>query len=265
MSAIDDFTSSVRIILISQLYSWKSLAIYRVQFIFQIFYSAIGPVVTYFFISVIYTVTKGLPGWSFYQLLFLSSLVGVVSPAVSYLATPAGILRSLRNGLLDTFLIRPYGAFTALMANYGDATGALNAIDSSILTIYAASHLPLALPNIAMFLIMTFVGIFLLATFSIMLVTFAYRIFRSGGSFQGILNTIFNYGQYPINIYGLTFTLVLMLIVPIGFATYVPAELIFGNISACAFAALFAVALGLIWVFYKVINLRLRGYTSAMG
>lgn len=265
MPSFDEFVNSIRIMLISQLYNWKSLAIYRTQFVFQIFYSAIGPVVTYFFISIIYTVTAGIPGWSFYQLLFLSSLVGVVSPAVSYFSTPAGVLRSLRNGLLDTFLIRPYGAFTALMSNYGDSTGALSAIDAAVLTIYAAAHLQLTLATVVMTIIMLCVGTMMLAIFSLMMVTFAYKIFRSGGSFQGILNTIFNYGQYPLSIYGITVTLALMLIVPIGFATYIPSELIFGNIGLANFLALIVVALGLTGIFYKIIKIRLKGYTSAMG
>ncbi len=265
MGIFDGVRETLRIALISQIYRWKSISVYRTQFVFQIIYSAAGPLVTYFFISVIYTATRGIPGWSFYQLLFLSSLVGLASPLVSYVATPSNVLKSLRRGTLDTLLLRPYSAFTAMMSNYGDPTAGLAALDASVLTLYAALHLQIGATEAAMFLVMLILGVLLLAIFSLLLVTLFYKIFRSGGTFQSMLNTMFNYGQYPLSIYGFPGTLLLTLVIPIGFATYVPAELLTGAIKPAGFLALAAIAIALMLIFHQIIRAKLKGYTSAMG
>jgi len=265
MNPINRVINTLRIMWLSQAYGWKSLTIYRTQFLFQMIYSAVGPLVTFFFISVIYTATAGIPGWSFYQLLFLSSLVGLVSTLMGYLTTSSGVLKSLRYGGLDIFLLRPYSKFTALMANYGDTTAGLAAIEASVLTVYAAAHLSFTLAAAVMFIIMLAIGVFLLSVFSLMLVTIFYKIFRSGGTFQGMLNTLYNYGQYPLSIYGFTVTLLLTFVVPIGFATYIPAELIIGNMTVVSFLEYAAIALLLAFVFYKIVLIRLSSYTSAMG
>ena len=265
MEIVKNMKRTLYISLISQLYCWKSMAVYRTQFIFQILYSAIGPLVTYFFISIIYTATAGIHGWSFYQLLFLSSLIGVVSPLVSYIITPATVLRALRRGTLDTMLLRPYSAFTALMSNYGDPSSGLAAIDASILTIYAGSHLSITVTGMIEFMFLLTIGIILLSIFSLTLVMLFYKLFRSGSTFQSALNAAYNYGQYPLSIYGFPTTLLLTLIVPIGFATYIPAEIIIGALNFLDFIVLSIVAILLMVILYKIINKKLDRYTSAMG
>ena len=262
---LENAKETIRIMLIAQLYGWKSMMIYRTQFVFQIFYAAFSPLVTYIFMSVIYTATHGVPGWSFYQLLFLSSLVGLVNPLLAYMTAPAGLLRGLRVGLLDVYLIRPYSAFTALFSNFGDTTAAMAILDTMVLTVYALAHINANPYGIVMFLLLFLSGVLLLAMFTVLLSLLVYRRFRSGGTFQGILNTMFNYGNYPLSLYGTTATILLTLVLPIGFATYLPAEVALNRLSPADFVAIFASTIAISYAFYRAIKFELRGYTSAMG
>ena len=119
--------------------------------------------------------------------------------------------------------------------------------------------------EVIMFLILLMFRILVLAIFSLLLVSLFYKRFRYGGSLRSMMNTIFNFGQYPLSIYRLSATLLLTLIIPIRFATYIPAELMSGFVNIYEFITSVIASLILIYIFYKIILIRLCWYTCAMG
>ncbi len=262
---IINFFEAIRIALITQYYGWKGFTIYRTQFVFYLLYGAVSPFVTFLFIYVIYNVSAGVPGWTFYQLLFLNILVGLVSSLVPYVSSPSGLMLSLRTGGFDVLLTRPYSAFNAIMANFSDTTSGINVIDYLILLAYVMAHLTFTLPGAGMFAVVFVLGTIAITLFLQTAVLFAYRSLRSSSVISNIFNLATGFTNQPLSLYGFTGTILLTLLVPIGFATYFPAELFIGKQGLSFFIpAVIALAV-LIGMFYKLITRRLKGYESAMG
>ncbi len=265
MKLIDNFLDGLHAVYLGQLFGWKSFLYYRLQFIFYLIYAAAAPLASFLFIYVIYHVTVGIPGWSFYQLLFLSGMVGMLSALVPYICSSSGMVNGLRYGYFDLYLTRPYSAFTALMANFSDTTGMMYVVDQLALVIYAGAHLTVTALGVIMTAITFILGTILVVMLFQIIILFSYRVLRSSGVVNNFFNTLTTFAGYPLSLYGFTGTVFLTLVVPIGFATYYPTELFSGKVGVAAFLYALVFSAILIFVFYKIISVKLRGYVSAMG
>ncbi len=247
------------------MFNWKSFLYYRTQFFFYLVYAAVSPLASLLFVYVVYSVSAGVPGWSFYQLLFLSGVVGMLSSLVPYICNPSGLVYALRYGTFEVFLTRPYSAFTALMANYGDTTNIAGIIDEFLLVVYAALHLQVTFIGVAMTAIVFILGTIIVTMLMQAIVMLTYRAFRTASVTMNFFNTFMQFGSYPLSIYGFTATIIFTILIPVGFATYYPAELLTGKAGTEIFIFSLIGSLIIMGVLYSIIAKRLKSYVSAMG
>jgi len=256
---------SIKYYLINQAYAWKSFFAYRTQSLLWLFYSAFTGIFSFITMTVIYNVSSGFPGWNYYQMLILSSTVGMVIAAIVYNVNSWGIIRSMRRGMLDMHMVRPYGLVTIMISQSGAKMLISGFASNLAIFAYAALMLHLSLAYIITFLGIVAIGTYALIVFWLMLTVLSYHLFKSGTFMNGLINTVSVVGSYPLSIYGTIIMLLFSILVPIGIAVYYPAELIFGKINVVFSIAIILFSLAVAFVSYKLFYVLMRHYTSGGG
>jgi len=258
--------NSIKYYLINQVYEWKSFFAYRADSLLWLFYSAFEGIFSFITITVIYYVSSGFPGWSYYQMLILSSTVGMVIAAIEYNVNSVSVIGSMRSGMLDMQMVRPYGLATIMISTQsGDKTLISGFATSLVIFTYAALKLHLSLAYIITFLGIVAIGTYALMMFLLMLTVLSYHLFKRGMFMQGLIGTLSMVGGYPLSIFGTIVMLLFSVLVPIGMAVYYPAELIFGKISIVFSIATILFSLAIAFVSYKLFYVLMRNYTSGGG
>ncbi len=256
---------SIEFFLVSQYYEWKSFLVYRAQAVLWFLNSSLSLVFTFVTISVIYTISSGIAGWSYYQLLLLASLTNIVMGLMWYIVNVGQLTSDMRWGRTDPLMSKPYGTFTLFLSWYGWPASIAESISSLVLLVYAASNLGVPTLQLALYVPLVVLGSFALISFLMMLSVLSYHLFKGGSFMWQFLNLMQTMGQYPLSIYGIGVQLVFSLVVPLGLASYYPSNVLLGRSSAEYYLAFIAVALAVSYVSYKLFYRLMRYYTSGGG
>ena len=258
---------SIKYYLINQVYAWKSFFVYRAQSLLWLFDSAFTGIFSFITMTVIYNVSSGFPGWNYYQMLILSSTVVMVIDAIVYNVNSWGIIRSMRRGMLDMHMVRPYGLATIMISTQSGGAKTLISGFATGLAIfaYAALMLHLSLAYVITFLGIVAIGTYALMMFLLMLTVLSYYLFKSGMFVNRLIDTLSVVGSYPLSVFGTIIMLLFSIIVPIGIAVYYPAELMFGKINVAFSIAIILFSLAVAFVSYKLFYVLMRHYTSGGG
>ena len=252
--------------LINQVYEWKSFFAYRADSLLWLFYSAFAGIFSLITITVIYNVSSGFPGWNYYQMLILSSTIVMVIDAIEYNVNSWDVIRSMRRGMLDMQMVRPYGLATIMISTQSSAKTLISGFATGLaIFVYAALMLHLSLAYIITFLGIVAIGTYAFMMFWLMLTVLSYHLFKSGMFMDGLINTLSVVGSYPLSVFGTIIMLLFSILVPIGIAVYYPAELVFGKINMVFSIAIILFSLALAFVSYKLFYVLMRYYTSGGG
>ncbi len=250
--------------MVNQAYSWKEVLAYRQQFISYLFYAMLAPLTTLVFVSVIYGVSNGIAGWSYYQLLLLSSTGTLVSSAVSYLINVRDTFEQLLRGGIDVFLTKPYPVILVIFSRGTKFT--LASILGSVAVIgYAMSNITATPLSVIEYVLMVAIGSITMAMFILAMVLTWYKRFMNGNWLKSFSDLIFNFGGMPLGIYGLVGTILFTVMIPVGIAVYYPAELLIGRLGSSEFALFVMLALVFLYALNKYIGRQLNSYNSAAG
>lgn len=256
---------NLMLLLSSQMYEWRSMLVYRAQFVIEALFSILSMVITVVFIAVIYQISAGFSGWSFYQLLLLASTAGIAAGVMSYFVDIGYVNGLFVGGDLDAYLVKPFNPAFHLLATGGNRYAVWGVLSALVVFIYAAVHTSFAVLGLAEFVALLLFGIIALAMFALSLTAASYVLFTSGEFVGDAVSFVFGAGNYPLSIYGLAGTLILTLVLPIGLATYFPAEALFAKLDPMLIIAVFLLELAFILLSYLGFSTLLRKYTSALG
>lgn len=251
--------------LLTSYYALKAFFGYRVQASFYLVQNFLSLLFNLISVSVIYSVSNGIAGWSFYQLLFLTNLSSLAFGIVLLLSNPGALPRILRQGQLDNFMPRPYGLLTLVMANSGLQSQLATVLGSILILAVSAAHLSFSFLDLSGFLLLFFAGIAAFIMFLEMLSLLSYSLFKSGSYIKQTINSLSNFGRYPLSIYGTATTLALTLLFPIGLASYYPAQAFFGAISIVPYISFLLIAVAFTFVFHRAFTHFMRFYESGGG
>ncbi len=260
-----DLKRNLMLMLSTQLYEWRSIAAYRAQLLVNALFSAVNIIVVVVFIAVIYQVSAGFSGWTFYQLLLLASTAGMAGGLLTYVIDISYISDLLMNGDLDTVITKPFDPAFHLFAIGGNRYAIFTVLSSLVVFIYAALNSHFAPAGIAVFLLLFVFGLAAMMMFCLFLTALSYAAFTSSRFVENVVTYMFGAGSYPLSIYGLVGTVILTIALPIGLAIYFPAEAFFGKIDPTVGVVVFAVELAFIGISYLGFGRLLRRYTSALG
>ncbi|MDE1846198.1 MAG: ABC-2 family transporter protein [Candidatus Micrarchaeota archaeon] len=262
---IEKIARNLRLLYLVQIYAWKTQLAYRVQALVWLINFVAQALLTFVFISVMYSVSAGIPGWSYFEMLLLSSSTIMMMGLVNYFVDIYNIGQNLLAGDFDAQLARPVSAMTIMFSNFNGVTLVASFLTGLAIFAYAASHLGLTLGQLALFALFFGMGTFIVMLFLIVLVMSSYKLFRGGAWVNWVTNTLSGASKYPLSIYGTVGTLIFTFLVPMGFATYYPIEAVTGKLSTYAIVAVFVGMLIFIFALLRIFSHLFKSYSSGMG
>ncbi|MGI0141829.1 MAG: ABC-2 family transporter protein [Candidatus Micrarchaeales archaeon] len=248
-----------------QRYSWKTEFAYRLQGVVWLLFFLIQTLLTYVFITVIYSVSSGIVGWGYYQMLMLASTAIMLVGVINYMLDMGNLGSDLQSGNFDVALSRPVSHLMVMISNFNGAAAISSIISGAILFAYAASHTAFSPLQLGSFLVLFALGSAIALLFVITLILSSYRLFRGGSWISWVVQAISSAARYPLSIYGIIGSVVFTVLVPLGFATYYPVEAITGKLSYLYIAGLGIGEVVAIAFLMFVVHKLLEGYSSGMG
>ena len=248
-----------------QRYNWKKDMVYRTQWVLWLLIASFPIIVGFISISIIYNVSNGINGWTYYQLLALAGFSNLMIGTLGYVLNPWNLVNYMRNGSFDQLLLKPYNPIFMIISRMGWEVRISSMISALVLIIYGLINTQTNILAIATAFFMFALGTVAIIMFFILISVLSYVLFKSGNYIQWIINILGTASQYPLTIYSLAGMLLFTLLLPIGLASFYPAELLFTKIDYSLVFVLAVFAIILSYIFYKTTMWLLKFYTSGGG
>ena len=246
-------------------YSWKTFFAYRAQAVIWSVFSLLHVFVTVLIITVLYQVSPGIAGWSYYQVLLLSSLGGIAFYMIYYFFDPSYVASTLRNGGIDAELTRPVSKFAVIVTSNSSVWSLITIIENLVVLVYAALHVQITIISLLSSIALFVLGTITLLLFLLMLALISYHVFKEGNFVGRVLTFAQDAGNYPLPVYGTIGQLAFSLALPIGLAFYYPSQILFGELSLSSFILIILACIVIGIITYKSFNFLLSRYTSGGG
>lgn len=257
--------ADLRIFLSSQKYKWLSNLAYRTQSIGWIAILALSAMTGIVSITVIYGVSNGIPGWSYLQMLALSGLASAASGISTYFIHPSNLVENMRNGILDQVLAKPYNPILIILSRFGWVAGLGSIVSGLAIFSYAIAQVQVSAVALAVAMAVFAIGCMAFVMFNVFLSILAYVLFKSGGFLNWIVNIASGTSSYPLTVFGLAGMLILTVGMPIGIASFYPAELVFMKADYLIGMGVALIGIALSYLFYRGSLWLLTFYTSGGG
>lgn len=252
--------------LASAYYTAKSFFVYRAQAWMWMLQALLALLLAFVSVTVIYSVSSGIAGWSYYQLLFLTYLTALTVWAIAFVANPWEVPYVLRTGQLDSYMTRPFSVLAITFANSRSVSSLFSGVFGSLAFLtYASLRLQLSPLLVAEFVPLYLLGLAALTMFTQALAVLSYKLMKSGFFINQAMTTMQTLSNYPLSAYGGTVQLLCTVFIPIGIAVYYPVEFLLGDLTAPVYLALVALSVAAILVFYWLFNRLMRSYESGGG
>ncbi len=243
-------------------------AAYRVNFVFNLLQSFLSLGIAIAGLSVIFSYTSSLGGWQQNEILALVGVYTLVGGTVGLVVRPAmeGFIESVHEGTLDFTLAKPEDAqflVSFRRVNIWSLIDVCLGIAVIVVALVRLGEGVTVVQGIELVVTLLFGGI-IVYSFFIILATLSFWFVRVE-NFLTIFQSLYEAGRWPITLYpgwlryGMTF------VVPVAFATTIPAEAITGRISPATLvlAAGLAISLFVIARWFWGVGLRHYSGTSA--
>ncbi len=265
MKYFSNIVRNLKFYFLTQKYKWMEMMTYRTQMISWVFIESIGTASIFISISVIYTVSNGLPGWTYFQLLALAGMTQITTGFLYYLINPYKMVNSMRDGGIDQLLLKPYNSILNIFATYGDTYGIGNTIPGFVLLAYALTQIKFNIAALLVYIPTYIVGVTVLV-FAILTITLvSYIKIKSGNYIGRSINVALNAAEYPISIYGIMGITLLSLVVPVAFASFFPVMVLLGKINFVDAGLVILIASTMVTLFYIASTHLLKYYESGGG
>jgi ABC-2 type transport system permease protein len=239
---------------------------YRVNFVVQLFQSAIALVVGLLVLALVYSHTDELNGWSQSELLCLLGIQILMGGAIKVSVQPnmMRLIDEVRDGKLDHALTKPVDAQMLVSVRQVEIWQAVDILTGGAVIAVAMVRLDggLGLLDVLGFAVALVFGAVLLYCFWMLLATLAFwvvNLWHLPDLFDGVFQT----GRWPVGIYPTWLRFSVTFLVPVAFAVTVPAEAVTSRLEwqtlafAAGLAAVFFAATRWFWRF------GLKSYTGA--
>jgi len=262
-----------RIFRLFSLFIWNSkLAIarnmeYKFNFILgsfiSIVFSSIGPILQY----LIFTQTKGFPGWNLDQIiLFQGVLLIVLGLRNMFFGELYGfVYRLVRRGDFDRLLLKPYPPIGIILASSFSMNSLGAIIGGIVITIYSIFKLGLHVGIVqwGLFLLFTAAGLMLSMALDVLFSCVVIVLIQIG-RLNEFFNFISRFGEYPLSIFPNAVRLAFITVVPFAVWVNIPAQVLLGNLDVYMMYSL-VFCFAYLFVCLKLWGLCLKKYTSAGG
>ena len=239
---------------------------YRVNFFVQLFQSLLGLGTALAGLAVIFSHTDALGGWRPNELVALVGVYLLVGGAINLVIQPSmeRLIESVREGTLDFTLTKPedaqllvsvqaveiwklidillgFGVLTAALVRLGVDVGAGQAIAFAVALLCGGA---------------------IVYSFWLILATCSFWFVRVENILV-IFQSMYEAGRWPVSIYPQWLRFALTFVVPVAFATTVPAQALTGRLTAQTLLGALALAMALLAVSRLFWRVGIRTYSGA--
>ncbi len=239
---------------------------YRVNFVVQLFQSAITLLVGLAVLALVYSHTDALNGWTESELLCVLGIQILMGGIVKTYIQPNmnRVIDEVREGKLDYALTKPEDAQVLASVREVRIWQVVDVISGAIVLGIGLSRLTtgVGVVDSLAFAVALLIGALLIYCFWLVIATGAFWIVNMWTAAE-LFDGIFQTGRWPVGIYPGWLRLSVTFLVPVAFAVTVPAEAVTSRLDwetlllAAGFAAVVFVATRKFW------KLGLRNYTGA--
>jgi ABC-2 type transport system permease protein len=239
---------------------------YRVNFFVQVFQSLLELGTALAGLAVIFTYTHALGGWRPDEMLALVGVYFLIGGVISLVIQPgmSALIDSVRDGTLDFTLTKPEDAqllvsiqkvavfsLIDLMMGFGVLITALVRLGNTI-----------GINQAAEFIGMLLTGCVIVYSFWLILASLSFWLVRVENLLE-IFQSMFQAGRWPVSLYPGWLRFALTFIVPVAFATTVPAEALTNRLGGWTLWGAVGLAIILFAIARLVWRLGLRHYSGA--
>jgi ABC-2 type transport system permease protein len=239
---------------------------YRVNFFVQLFQSLLELGTALAGLAVIFSYTQTLGGWRSDEMLALVGVYFLMGGIISLVIQPgmSALIDSVRDGTLDFTLTKPEDAQLLVSIQHVAIWSMLDLLMGAGVLVTALIRLgkSVGFGEAAQFICMLLAGGVIVYSFWLILASLSFWLVRVENLLE-IFQSMYQAGRWPVSIYPDWLRFALSFIVPVAFATTVPAEALTGRLGfsmlleAFGAAILLSAAARLIW------RLGLRRYSGA--
>ena len=239
---------------------------YRINFFWQLFQSILSLVVSLAGLAVIFSYTDTLGGWRPDEILVLVGVYFLVGGMIGLIIQPGmeQLIESVRDGTLDFTLTKPEDAQLIVSIKRVDIWRLIDIMLGLAVLVAALIWLgeKVGVWQAGLFILMLIAGAVIIYSFFLILATLSFWFVRVENILV-IFQSVYEAGRWPVSLYpgwlryGLTF------VIPVAFATTVPAEALTGRLTwgtLLGAVVLAVVLLAVSRVFWRV---GLRHYSGA--
>jgi ABC-2 type transport system permease protein len=239
---------------------------YRSNFFFHLFESVLELGTALAGLAVVFSYTTTLAGWRREEIVALVGIYFLVSGAIRMVIQPSmeRLIEAVHEGTLDFTLTKPEDAqllvsiqrvevwnFTDILLGTGVLAVALVRLGANV-GVWEAAAFAAALAA----------GAVIVYSFWLMLATLSFWFVRVENMLQ-IFSSMYEAGRWPVSFYPRWLRFMLTFLIPVAFATTVPAQALAGRLSSKTLAEAFALAAALLVMSRAFWRFGVRRYSGA--
>ncbi len=238
---------------------------YRVNFFIHLFQALLELATSLLGLGVVFSYTSTLGGWRPDEVLALVGVYFLVGGMIGLLIQPGmeRLIESVRDGTLDYVLTKPQDAQLLVSIQRVEIWKAIDVVLGFAVLAVAVVRLDLqtGVGQAAAFGLMLVSGGIIIYSFWLILATLSFWFVRVENILV-IFQSMYEAGRWPISLYPGWLRFALTFLVPVAFATTVPAEALTGRLSALTVTATVGFAALLFFISRMVWKIGLRQYTG---
>jgi ABC-2 type transport system permease protein len=239
---------------------------YRINFFVQLFQSLLELGTALAGLAVIFTYTNSLGGWQPDEMLALVGVYFLIGAVISLIIQPgmSALIDSVRDGTLDFTLTKPEDSQLLVSIQQVAIFSLIDLLMGIGVLIAALIRLgeSIGIWQAAGFIGMLLAGSIIVYSFWLILASLSFWFVRVENLLE-IFQSMFQAGRWPISLYPGWLRFALTFIVPVAFATTVPAEALTGRLTALTLLGAIVGALLLFALARLVWRLGLNHYSGA--
>ncbi len=239
---------------------------YRVNFFVQLFQSLVELVTALAGLAVIFSYTQTLAGWRPDELLALVGVYFLVGGVIGLVIQPGmeALIESVRDGTFDFMLTKPEDAQLLVSAQRVEVWKFIDIALGGAVLVSALIRLgeKVGAGQAGAFAVMLLAGGVILYSFWLILATLSFWFVRVENILE-IFRSMYEAGRWPVSVYPGWLRFALTFVVPVAFATTVPAEALTGRLSTDTLLGAVGLAAVLLVVSRVFWRIGLRRYSGA--
>ncbi len=253
--------------------SWFKLEIegdmaYRMNFLLHLIagsiFSVISPLIMYF----IYNSSRGIPGWSFWEIMLFVGTTNLVWGFCSFVFFPMIpiCISYVQQGTFDRVMIRPFNplGFLTFSSIELNEIGGLFVGVTLISTALIKLKTIILFSNIIYYIILIILALLFIYSLIVLTSAMCFIAVKNFG-IHAFIEAIGAYTEYPLTIYGPTLNFVFTFILPVGIASFYPVSILLGKVGFSSIAIIALPVFAMFGFSLFIWSIAMKKYSSAGG